>query len=148
MSSCVVPKFGGSSLASPSSVRRVVRIVQQETRRRIVVVSAHGDTTDRLVQIMKHAAHAETYLSWKAIKELREYHFSLAEDLLDQEAMSSVDPFLRQTFRHLHVRMLEVCDGERDLTKEDRAAVLSLGEQISSRLMAECLAARHLGRAS
>ncbi len=140
----LVMKFGGSSLVSPSSIRRVIEIVKRESRKRVLVASAHGDTTDRLLQVLKHAARAETYLSWKAIKELREYHFSLAEDLLDGAAMATMDPFLRSIFRDLHVKMLRVCDGELELTQQDRAAVLSLGEQLSSRLLAAALGGRHL----
>jgi aspartate kinase len=133
-------KFGGSSLASPSAIRRVIEIIQRQAEhQRIVVVSAHGNTTDRLVQIISHAARAETYLSWKAIKELREYHFSIAEELLSTQSLTRVDTFLREIFRDLHVRMLEVCDGERTLTTEDRAWVMSIGEQISSRLMTAAL---------
>ena len=51
----VVQKFGGSSLATPAHVRRVAaRIAAEraEGRRLLVVVSAMGDTTDQLLDLL------------------------------------------------------------------------------------------------
>lgn len=133
----IVVKFGGSSLASPASIRRVADIVHSQLPSKVaVVVSALGDTTDHLLEILSHAARAETYLGWKLQEELRTYHFCLAEDLLTAQRLKRVDQYIRQTFRDLHVRMLEVCEGELQVTPELRDWVASLGEQLSSRMVA------------
>lgn len=133
----IVMKFGGSSLASPASIRRVAEIVHSQLPSKVaVVVSALGDTTDHLLEILSHATRAETYLGWKLQEELRTYHFCIAEDLLTAQRLKRVDQYIRQTFRDLHVRMLEVCEGELQVTPELRDWVASLGEQLSSRIVA------------
>jgi len=132
----IVMKFGGSSLASPDAVRRVAAIVNSQRHREItVVVSALGDTTDRLLDILDSAARGESYFGWKRQEELRTYHFCLTEDLLDRDRLTPIDAYLRQTFRDLHVRMLEVAEGERPVTPELRDWVTSTGEQLSSRIV-------------
>jgi aspartate kinase len=140
-------KFGGSSLASAAAIRRVASIVQSQLHLKpVVVVSAFGDTTDHLASILKHSAAGESYPAWKLIKELREYHFSVAEDLLGALELEAVDQGLRESFRDLHVRMAEVCDGERTITPEEKDRTLSLGEQLSSLIVAAAF--RELGVAS
>ncbi len=52
----VIQKFGGSSLATPERIKQVASRVVREKRKGsdvIVVVSAMGDTTDRLFQLAK-----------------------------------------------------------------------------------------------
>ncbi len=139
----IVMKFGGASLASPASIKRVASIVRSQVHRHpIVVVSAIGNTTDQLLEVLKHAARAESYLASKLQEELKTYHFCVAEDLLGPEHLVPIDQYIRQTFRDLHVRILEVCQGERSLTPELRDWVLTLGEQLSSTIVTAALRAR------
>ena len=50
-----VHKFGGSSLADAYSYRRVARIVTEYAGTNdLVVVSAAGDTTNRILAIIEH----------------------------------------------------------------------------------------------
>jgi aspartate kinase len=136
----IVMKFGGASLASPASIRRVASVVQTQLERNpVVVVSALGDTTDRLLAILEHASRAESYLAWRLQEEARTYHFCIAEDLLTQERLEPVDRYIRRIFRDLHVRMLEICEGERSVTPELRDWVASLGEELSSRIVVAAL---------
>ena len=136
----IVMKFGGASLASPASIRRVASIVLSEVSRTpIVVASAIGDTTDHLLRILEHASRAESYLAWKLQEQLRTCHFCLAEDLLGEQNLEPVDQYIRQVFRDLHVRVLELCEGERTLTPELRDWVASIGERLSSRILAAAL---------
>jgi len=47
----IVMKFGGASLASAASIKRVACIVLSELQRNpVIVVSAMGDTTDHLLK--------------------------------------------------------------------------------------------------
>jgi aspartate kinase len=70
----------------------------------------------------------------------------VAEDLLEPFELQAIDQRLRESFRDLHVRMSEVCDGERTVTPEEKDRTLSLGEQLSSLIVASAL--RQLGVAS
>lgn len=52
----IIQKFGGSSVATPDHIKHIATIVQHTYRqghRVIVVVSAMGDETDRLIQLMQ-----------------------------------------------------------------------------------------------
>jgi aspartate kinase len=139
----IVMKFGGVSLASPASIKRIASIVRSQVHRHpIVVVSAIGNTTDHLLELLKCAARAESYLAWTLQEEVKTYHFGVAEDLLNPDGLAPIDEYIRQTFRDLHVRMLEVCEGERNLTQELRDWVVSLGEQLSSTIVTAALRAR------
>jgi len=146
----IVMKFGGASLASVESIRQVIRIVGRELHRRpIMVASAIGDTTDALLELLTHARRGNGYPAWKALEEIKTEHFALSEELLDGERQNGIDQFLRDTFRDLHVRILELCEGERGFNAELQDWVLSLGEQLSSRLLAaildeHCGSARHV----
>ena len=142
----IVMKFGGASLASSASIKRVTSIVLSQVHHNpVVVVSALGDTTDRLIEILGYASRAESYLAWKAQEDLKNYHFCVAEDLLLTGRIESVDSYIRQVFRDLHVRMLEVCEGERTVTPELRDWTLSLGEDLASRIVTAALQSAGMG---
>jgi aspartate kinase len=146
----IVMKFGGASLASPASITRVAAIVHSQLQRGpIVIVSALGETTDQLLRILKHASRGEAYLACKLQEEVKTYHFCVAEDLLRPKTLEPVDQYIRQVFRDLHVRMLEICEGERSVTPELTDWVASLGEQLASRIVSAALSenripAKHL----
>ena len=52
----IVMKFGGSSVESAEAIQRVASIVRECDRRPVVVVSAMGKTTDRLLAIARFTA--------------------------------------------------------------------------------------------
>ncbi len=136
----IVMKFGGSSVATVARIKHVTSIIQSAlTRQPVVVVSAFGDTTNQLVQLLDEARHGFTYSAWKIQKELKEYHFGIAEEILSPEALAAIDRYLRSTFRDLHVQMLEVAEEGREVTPALTDQVLSLGEQLSSKILAAAL---------
>ena len=136
----IVMKFGGSSLASPTSIGRVVSIVRAEASRHpVIVASAMGDTTDSLLAILSAARRADSYSVWRLQEAVKQQHFAVCEELLHGERQSAIDQYLRDTYRDLHVRMLELSEGERAFTPELQDWTISLGEQLSSRLVAAVL---------
>ena len=133
----IVMKFGGSSLASAASMGRVVSIIRSEAGRHpVIIASAIGDTTDCLLEILAAARRANSYSAWKLQEAMKNQHFAICEEFLHGPGQSVISRFLRDTFRDLHVRMLEICEGERVFTPELQDWTTSLGEQLSSRLLA------------
>ncbi len=133
----IVMKFGGSSVASAANIRQVASIVQSQLDRNpVVVVSALGKTTDRLLDLLANASQRNTHAVSKLQEELKEYHFTVAEELLQKQELREMDAYLRAVFRDLHIQMLEVCEENAPVTPALRDQVLSLGEQISSRIVA------------
>ena len=77
-----VHKFGGSSLADPVCYRRVAAIVEQQVGGdELVVVSAAGKTTNRLIQLVE-LADAGDEAAGEAISALQAYQQSLIVGLL------------------------------------------------------------------
>ncbi len=71
-----VLKFGGTSVATPGSIRKVKAIVESQQEPVVVVVSALGGVTDELVRIAALAEAADpAYLDGLAA--LRERHIAM-----------------------------------------------------------------------
>ena len=57
----IVMKFGGSSVASAAAFKRTASLIRSQAHRSpLVVVSALGDTTDELAQILDNAIRCVT----------------------------------------------------------------------------------------
>ena len=76
-----VMKFGGTSVASAESILKVIDIVAACQEKKVVVVAAMGDTTDRLEELsIKAAAGDETYKEGLAVVE--KLHLKVIEQLI------------------------------------------------------------------
>lgn len=88
-----VSKFGGTSVATPDAIRRVVRIVEEQKRSApvAVVVSAFGGVTNQLLAMAAAAARRDD--AWETTwKELRQRHLDAAEDLLSADGRGADEP--------------------------------------------------------
>ena len=84
----IVMKFGGTSLESSEAIARLVGTVNSQLAQRpIVVVSALGKTTNRLLEFAEHARRGERYMGSKCLKELQDYHFDIAGQVANGEAL-------------------------------------------------------------
>ena len=75
----IVMKFGGTSLKNAEMFRQSARIVLDEPREKIVVVSAMAGVTDQLVALIEKAKNGEDYSS--AMAQLEKLHIDLIGDL-------------------------------------------------------------------
>jgi aspartokinase/homoserine dehydrogenase 1 len=76
-----VLKFGGSSVATPDSIRKVRAIVKSQEEVVVVVVSALGGVTDELIRISALAESADaSYL--EKLQALRKRHIDTCEELV------------------------------------------------------------------
>ena len=126
----IVMKFGGSSIATAEKIRRVAGLVKSEIPRRpVVVVSAHGKTTDALI----HAGR-KALLGKVDTIEIERVHHTLIDELgLDRRL---VDGLLNQLSMLLHgIRLI----GE--LTPRTLDQVMSFGERMSVLVMSAAFAA-------
>jgi aspartate kinase len=139
----IVMKFGGSSLESAAAIQQAASIVKQHLDRKpVVVVSAMGKTTDRLLDAARSAARGDSYSAGKQVEALRRMHSSETRAVLGQRA----EPFLRGNiaplFRELQLLLIELSGG-RQFTPQIQDEILSYGERLSSLIVAESF--RHLG---
>src|SRR3954452_19071427 len=127
----IVMKFGGSSVESQEAINRVAGIIKQfESRRPVVVVSAMGKTTNKLLEIARQAAEGRRDEALAIVEELRSAHFRDGLALAGNDA-GELEPLLRTRFDWLRdlVRGLAIV---RELSPQSSDAVASLGEQLSS----------------
>jgi aspartate kinase len=132
----IVMKFGGSSVASATAIEWAVGIVESRLEDRpVVVVSAMGKTTDRLVEMTQHAARGSAYSAWCLFEELRRFHFQEAKRLLGVAATGVLEKRIAPKFRELHGLLIDLEEGRR-LTSDLKDEIVSFGERLSSEIVA------------
>ncbi|CUA86080.1 bifunctional aspartate kinase/homoserine dehydrogenase II [Pseudidiomarina woesei] len=128
-----VHKFGGSSLADAYCYRRVARIVTEYAGASdLVVVSAAGDTTNRILAIID-AKGDDLGVAEVLLKQLEKYQQGLILELLNGDVQQRV---LEQS-QHDFKRWYAWLAGEEEITR--RPELLSYGELWSARLLAALL---------
>src|SRR5947207_3316989 len=139
----IVMKFGGTSVESAAAIERVAAIVRaRRDRKPIVVVSAMGKTTNKLLGIAQAALDGtrEEYL--RQIHDLRDFHSREARLVVPLAERSELDRTLDEHFQELTelVKGLAVLG---ELTPRSIDAISSYGERLSSYIVT--LAFRHFG---
>ncbi len=132
-----VLKFGGTSVGSIASIKNVKEIVEARQEPTIVVVSALGGITDRLIATAnKAAAGDESYK--EEFHFILQRHFDVVEGLLDGEDLTELKLFLTATLDELR----DIYQGIyliRELSARTLCTVVSYGERISSRIIAKVI---------
>lgn len=129
-----VCKFGGSSVADASQIRKVCKIVMSDPQRHIVVVSAPGKRNEADKKVTDMLVHcAETRLSggdWSAsLEEVVDRYGDICKDLeLGDEVLASI----RQSLE-------DVVAGPTEHVGRYQDAVKAAGEDNSARLVAGAL---------
>jgi aspartate kinase len=139
----IVMKFGGTSVESAAAITRVAGIVRaREARRPVVVVSAMGKTTNKLLAIAAAAigGRREEYI--RQLHDLRDYHSREARLVVPLADRAELDRFLDEQFQELTelVKGLAVLG---ELTPRSIDAISSYGERLSSYIVT--LGFRHFG---
>jgi aspartate kinase len=125
----IVMKFGGTSVESAEAIGRVAGIVRERIARRpVVVVSAMGRTTNKLLAIGEMAVSGKREEAIRALTEMRAFHLREAAGL-------GVDAEVESDFHELAelVKGLAVMG---ELTPRATDAISSYGERISSVIVA------------
>ncbi len=139
----IVMKFGGSSVESAAAIERVAGIVKaREERRPVVVVSAMGKTTNKLLAIAAAAIAGKRDEYIPQLHDLRDFHSREARQVVTLGERVDLDSFLDENFQELTelVKGLAVLG---ELTPRSVDAISSYGERLSSYICA--LAFRHFG---
>src|SRR5271157_3783032 len=136
----IVMKFGGSSVESGEAIARLTRTVKQElVRKPVVVVSAMGRTTNRLLELAEEAARGHIYFVHKHFAELQDYHFEEAGRVSAGDALAALEASLQKHFRDLRIILAEICNEGRELKPALRDEIASFGERMSSEVVTAAL---------
>lgn len=121
----IVMKFGGSSLESAVAIKRVVGIVTDRlSQKPVVVVSAMGKTTNKLLAIANEAASGNRQRALDLLSELRAYHVQEAGPVAIVESLFGE---LEELVKGLSVIQ--------ELTPRTIDAISSYGERLSSAIL-------------
>ncbi|MCW8865163.1 MAG: bifunctional aspartate kinase/homoserine dehydrogenase II [Colwellia sp.] len=140
-----VHKFGGSSLATPECIIRVVEIIQQNCQLNdIVVVSANGKTTDKLFALYTLANKLSTDQDKQEQTEKQAQEVSQALNDLHAMQIELVTRLLKPSYAKQLLKALEYDFEQLNLWLEDELTrhhndILSFGEIWSARLLSALL---------
>jgi aspartate kinase len=139
----IVMKFGGTSVESGEAIARLTGIVNSHLEQQpVVVVSAMGKTTNKLLEFAEHARRGDHYLACKCLDELHDYHFEVAGQVTSGDALQRLETSLQRSFRDLRVIGSEVADEGREVTPALLDEIASFGERMSSEIVAAALESR------
>ncbi len=139
----IVMKFGGTSVESAAAIERVARIVKaREGQLPVVVVSAMGKTTNKLLAIAAAAIAGKRDEYIPQLHDLRDFHSREARQAASLAERVELDRFLDEHFQELTelVKGLAVLG---ELTPRSVDAISAYGERLSSYIVT--LAFRHFG---
>ena len=130
-----VLKFGGTSVGSAESILIVKKIVEAEQEPVIVVVSALGGITDRLIKTSQLALAGDTtYLT--EFEEMATRHYQMIDAIIpegkDKDSLVDTVTALLEELKSIYQGVYLI----RDLSPKTSAAIVSYGERISSNIVA------------
>ena len=131
----IVMKFGGTSVESAAAIERAAEIVQERLERRpVVVVSALGKTTNRLLALAADAVAGRREQALEQLQALKEYHLEEASQVVSEAEETELETIITGHFRELEelVKGLAVLG---ELTPRSWDAIASYGERLSSRIV-------------
>ncbi|MCF0196110.1 MAG: bifunctional aspartate kinase/homoserine dehydrogenase I, partial [Bacteroidaceae bacterium] len=126
-----VLKFGGTSVGSVESILSVKKIVEAQTEPVIVVVSALGGITDKLIKTSQMAVEGDA-LYQKSFREIAERHEEMINTVIpagrERDTLQAVTKSLLEELHSIYQGVYLI----RDLSEKTLAAIVSYGERISS----------------
>ena len=138
-----VLKFGGTSVGSVKSILSLKQIVEKAKEREkiIVVVSALGGITDKLINTSTQASSGDSsYIT--SFDEIVSRHHEMVHTIITdhgrQVALLHVVDELLNELKDIYQGIFLI----RDLSPKTLAAIVSYGERISSRIAAELTGAK------
>jgi aspartate kinase len=138
----VVQKFGGTSVADPDAIQRLIQIVRtartRDGRGPAVVVSAMSGVTDTLLAIAAAGGSGRVDDALLRLEQLRERHLSTAHALAPQDAAGDLGTYLNAQFDDL-VALAKALSVLREVSPRTLDVVAAAGELLSSRIVAAAL---------
>src|SRR2546423_12647105 len=139
----IVMKFGGTSVESAAAIRRLCDIVEaRKDRNPVVVVSAMGKTTNRLLAMANAAVSGDPdYIC--QLSDLRRYHLEEAMQLVDGAHLEELAHHCEVNFSELG-QLLQGLAILGELTPRSIDTISSYGERLSSCIVAMAMNSRGL----
>lgn len=137
-------KFGGTSVGDVAAFERVFHVVSTQTEKHpVVVVSAMTKVTDALLAAFETAKKGEPEAAFASLEPHFERHVQVADEFIGEHHRSLFDKELKYAREELDDLLTRVSRRSLPLSML-KDAVVSYGEQLSSRLLTEVLKAKGL----
>ena len=131
----IVMKFGGTSVESAEAIQRVAGIVRARLDRKpVVVVSAMGKTTNKLLEIARMAAEGN-HATRGFLGQLKGFHVEEAEKLGIVDSINRSPFGIQATFKELK-ELVQALLVMRELSPRVIDALSAYGERLSSIIVA------------
>jgi aspartate kinase len=139
-----VMKFGGTSVQDAEAFARVASIVAGEKENSpVVVTSAMAKVTDALLNAFETAKKGDHDTAFESLLTHFERHIKVAEELTDEIGQKAFQTELDFAIKELDDLLTRVSRRSLPLSML-KDAIVSYGEQLSSRLLAEVFSAKNL----
>jgi aspartate kinase len=136
----IVMKFGGTSVQDAAAIRRVASIVASRLAEQpLVVVSAMGGVTDKLVQVADAAARSELSAALELLDGIRARHVTTAADILKPHAQAAFTEELEVRIAEATALAAQIA-AQGSATPAQHSHMLTFGELLSSVLVAAAFA--------
>jgi aspartate kinase len=153
----IVMKFGGTSVADVAAIERLMSIVRAarqaaiqpeaaDWRGPIVVVSALGGATDRLLGIAAEAGAGDVEGARNNLLALCNRHLEVASVIADPAERAGVEKYIRVELAGLE-RVVGALAVLREVTPRWLDAIAAMGELLSSRIVAAALSSHGMSAA-
>ena len=145
----VVMKFGGTSVEDAAAIKRTAPIVagrREHGMTPVVVVSAMSKVTDQLLAAAAAAERGDRSGALAIGSRLRNRHLDTINALLTGTALQTTHQWIDEQFQSLD-ELLRGLSAVQELTPRTSDLVVSYGERLSSRMIAEFFAQRELAGA-
>ncbi|MCB0701717.1 MAG: lysine-sensitive aspartokinase 3 [Candidatus Kapaibacterium sp.] len=122
-STCLVLKFGGTSVKDAETINKVLNIVSIDNTKKVIIVSAHAGVTNLLVEICNSKKDTISSL----LSQLYKIHSGIAKDL---NILDSTKEFIMNELSEI-----DVITNYLPLSPQLKDVVMSKGEVLSSMLI-------------
>jgi len=137
----IVMKFGGTSVEDAAAIGRLVSIVRRElSRQPLIVVSAMGKTTNRLLACAQLAAEGKREDAHNELAAIAQHHFNAAEELASSDHSAELSASLELRFAEVRSYLDDIV-AEGRLTPRLSDSVAANGELLSSLIVDAALRA-------
>ena len=138
-----VLKFGGTSMNDHHTWKKVLEIIQKYEFP-VVIVSATARTTRHLIEAGIVAANGDLDKANEIATEIRARHIRIIEDFLNENAHAKNKLILESCLKNIDSKisklkkLLIYTHRQNSLSPQLKDAIASIGEQLSSYLLAQC----------
>ena len=132
----IVMKFGGTSVESAAAIEKAASIVRARLARKpVVVVSAMGKTTNKLLAIAAEAVKGNRDAALALLEDLHQFHLKEGRAVVGPERLADLEGTIDGLFQELEdlVKGVAVMG---ELTARATDAISSYGERLSSEIVA------------